>query len=162
MNLIQIFENLDRAIEVENEERRESGTLLLPKTEIILLGQMSLLENPEVKAHITLFATYDVDAIVKGSHWIQRKFNELLKKEGLELDSLSHEIWIPPESTFTDIFSSNYLHCLRLDPLYALLSKAIKAKEKNKILIAQALDIYGDKLRSLIKKYHGNLDYFSS
>ena len=159
--LEKVFRALDKEIEIENQQRREDSALLLTKAEIRLLGQMSLISNPEVQAQITLLATFDVDALVKGGHWIESKFRDLLKKEDLELDSLSHEIWIPSESTFTEVFSSNRLVCLRLDPLYVFLSKAIKAKEKNRMLIAQALEIYGNELRKLIQKYGGDLKYFN-
>jgi len=158
--LEKIFQQLDKAIEKENDERRQEGALGLPHAEIKILGQMSLISNPEVQAKITLFATFDVDAIIKAPHWIETAFKNLLEKERFELDPLSHEIWIPKESTFTTIFSSSRLTCSRLDPLFTLLSKAIKAKEKNKVLIAQALAVYGDDLKNLIIKYEGDLNYF--
>lgn len=158
--LEKVFKSLDEAIGKENAQRRQDGSLGIPKAEIKVLGQMSLISNPEVQAKITLFATFDVDAIVTGPHWIETTFKALLKKEGFELDPLSNEIWIPEESTFTNIFSSNHLTCFRLDPLFAFLSKAIKAKEKNRIIISQALEAYGNDLKQLIIKYGGDLNYF--
>lgn len=52
------------------------------------------------------------------------------------------------------------MSCKRIDPLFALCSKAIKAREKNRILIAQALKVYGKSLVRLIEKYGGDLEYF--
>ncbi len=121
---------------------------------------MSLLSNPLVQEQIRLFGTVDVDATVRGEYWIQKKFEELLLEEGLELDPVADEIWLPVEATFTTVFSETILTCLRLDPLGALTSKAIKAREKNRILIRQALPVYGAPLEGLIKKYGGDLTYF--
>jgi hypothetical protein len=130
MTIESVFHELDLAIEAQNKSQKNDSGLTLGKAEIILLGQMSLISNPEVQAKIHLFSTMDVDAIVKGEYWIKKKLEELLSKEGLVLDPHSEEVWIPKESSFTRIFESPRLLCVRIDPVYALLSKAIKAKEK--------------------------------
>lgn len=148
------------AIDEENQSLREEGLTTLQATEIRVMGQMSLLSNPQVIAQIRLFGTMDVDATVTGEYWIQKKFEELLLAEGLELDPVASEIWLPVEATFTTVFSGTILTCLRLDPLGALVSKAIKAKEKNRILIRQALPLWGAPLEELIEKYGGDLTYF--
>lgn len=155
-----ILKHLDHEIDQENQRRRKEGDFGLPRTEIKILGQMSLISNPEVSAQINLFSTFDVDALIEGHYWVKTEFEKLLKNNALELDPLSDEIWIPSESTFSEFFLSVRLICSRLDPVYALASKAIKAKEKNKLLIAQALDVYGDDLKKLIKKYGGDIRYF--
>ena len=160
VRLDAIFAALAGEIAQENVTLREEGLTPLAHTEIRVMGQMSLLSNTEVQAQIRLIATVDVDATVRGEFWVQKKFEELLLKDGLELDPVASEIWLPAEATFTEMFSSNLLTCLRLDALYALVSKAIKAKEKNRILIRQALPIFGRELEDLIKKYGGDLVYF--
>lgn len=159
--ILEVVKELDLSIERENNRRKKEGVVLLSRAGIDILGQMSLFLAAEIRTHLHLFATYDLDALVKGDYWIKEKFQALLKKEGLELDPLSHEIWIPLGSTFKLLFSSNRITCRSLDPLYALLSKAIKAKEKNRILVAEALVFYGNKLAKLIKKFDGDLDYFN-
>ena len=83
-----------------------------------------------------------------------------MKRENLELDSDSHLIWFPQESTFTIVLETPRIKCEVIDPLFALCSKAIKAPEKNRILIQQALVKYGDDLKNLIKKHGGNLEHF--
>jgi hypothetical protein len=160
VELRDVFERLARAIDTESASRREEDLPPLGHTEIRVMGQMSLLSNPEVQAQIRLFGTRDVDATVRGEYWVQKKFEEFLLEQGLELDSVANEIWLPKEATFSEVYSSPKLTCLRLDPIYALVSKAIKAKEKNRILIRQALPIFGDELRSLIEEYGGDLTYF--
>ncbi len=67
--LDKVFESLERAIEIENQLRRtdELGEdELIRKTEIRIMGQMSLLTNDAVKAQIKLLGTLDVDAAVDG------------------------------------------------------------------------------------------------
>lgn len=46
------------------------------------------------------------------------------------------------------------------EPIYVLTSKAVKAPEKNSILLKRALPIFGDKLEKLIVKYGGNPEVF--
>ena len=144
VELHSIFERLTTAIDAENESLKDEGLELLASTEIRMMGQMSLLINAEVRAQIRLFGTADVDATVRGEYWIQKKFAEILLEEGLELDPVADEIWLPEGATFSEIYSSEILRCLRLDPLYALLSKAIKAKEKTDYLSSRLCHCLSD------------------
>jgi hypothetical protein len=41
----KIFTNLNQAVELENSRRLKEGTLMIPKSEVLLLGQMSLMLN---------------------------------------------------------------------------------------------------------------------
>ena len=161
MKLInKILVKLDKRIANENKQRFDSGGMTLKKAKICILGQFSLMTHPNVSAQLTLLATADVDAFIDSDWWIKNEFKKLLNKEGLEYDELSNEIWIPPQSTFTKIYDSKNIYCDVIDPLYALVSKAIKAKEKNKILISDALNLYGDELGTLIQKFGGDRIYF--
>lgn len=58
----KLFRDLDRAIELENRQRYEDGTLLIPKSEILLFGQMSLMLNQSVADFLDLIQTGDMDA----------------------------------------------------------------------------------------------------
>ncbi len=118
---------------------------------------MSLLTNESVTAQITLFGTQDVDAVVSGGRygWVAKKFSELLEGDGLELDDYADEIWLPEGASFTQVFTGAHLTCLRLNPLDALVSKAIKAPAKNKILIRQALLVFPE-LRGRIEANGGD------
>ena len=164
VQLEKIFRRLDQAIEVENQGRRADDLEereLIGATEIRIMGQMSLLTNDNVTAEIKLFATQDVDAVVSGGRygWVAKKFSELLEADGLELDDYADEIWLPDGATFTKVFSGTYLTCLRLNHLDALVSKAIKAPVKNKILIRQALVAF-PALRARIEANGGDLATF--
>ena len=73
---------------------------------------------------------------------------------------MSSEVWIPPGAKYLEIFSGNALDCEILDPISALVSKAIKAPEKNRILVREALNVYGETLEAKIKEHGGNIEDF--
>ncbi len=158
--LKSIFKKLDTKISQRNIESAEEGFHFRADTEIKLLGQMSLLVNKEVSALIELNATYDVDTYIKAEYWVEKKFEELLQEKNFFLDKDSKLIWMPKETKYLPFFKGKHLEVFIADPLYCLASKAVKAKEKNKQLIIQALFEYGEELEALIKKYDGDLDYF--
>jgi len=158
--ILDVLKKLDQMIQKENDRLRREDQMGLPKVEITIFGQISLLSDEKLKTQIKLFSTYDVDAVVKGVHWIKVQFEKALKRQGFDLDPVSDEIWIPPNSEYVDLFVTEKIVCKRLGSLYVLVSKAIKAKEKNRILVGQAIQIYGEKLAMLIKKYGGDIYYF--
>ena len=41
----KIFTDLNQAVDLENLQRQKDGILVIPKSEILLLGQMSLMLN---------------------------------------------------------------------------------------------------------------------
>lgn len=125
--LVAVFEKLDVAIQAENRQQQKYG----------LLGTM------------------DLDAKINGEHFVKEKLQAILQEESLELDPTGHEVWYPKESTFTEIFTTPRLICRTLDPIYSLTSKAVKAKEKNRILVAAALSFFGEELEKLIVEYGG-------
>ncbi len=158
--LEKIFKQLDKEIIKRESEAREQGFNFRAETQIKLLGQMSLLVNESITTLIELNATRDVDSYIQSEYWVEKKFESLLKKEGLLLDKDRNLIWMPEETIFKTFFTGKYLTVLIPEPIYCLASKAIKAKEKNKQLIIFALLEYGDKLENLIKKYNGELEFF--
>ena len=121
---------------------------------------MSLLANEKVSAKIDLVATMDVDTFLKSEYWVIQELEKILKNYDLNLDRDSNLIWMPEESTYSLFYKGNYLTVYLVDPLYYLTSKAVKAKEKNKILILEALLEYGEDPATLIKKHGGDLEYF--
>jgi len=155
--LLTIFARLDQWIESEASH---------PNVLIQVLGQCSLILNSTVR--LPLAGTMDLDARVKPQsrqesvYFIQKKLADLLDQEGFELDPDVHLIWLPPESTFTVCYETPRMRCEILDPLFALCSKAVKAREKNRILIREALKEYGKPLRELIEKHGGHCDYFEA
>lgn len=134
-----IFERLDVRIAELNQERRSEGMLGAVGVEIRLLGQMCLLANPRVSAILHLAQTADVDAFLQMDSFVKDEWKKLLSEAGLVYDEDSTLVWIPENAKFDPLFAMKNLTVLALDPESALVSKAVKAPEKNKLLIREAL-----------------------
>ena len=161
MELInQILLDLEQKIAHEHAQRMGDEFRTISKTKITILGQFSLLANPKVSALLTLTATVDVDALIQGDWKIIASFKEILTKYGLHYDEDSALIWIPEGSKFDIIYDSPTLICEVIDPMHAILSKAIKARERNKILVRDAIAVFGKPLVELIKKFGGDPEFF--
>lgn len=156
----EIISELETILEKENLERNELGSPPVQKSVITVLGQMSLMLDKTAAISLALIATADIDAIIQGDSVLRNYFLKIIKQKGLKLDDLSSEIWIPEEATLLKYYQSPLLTIQYLDPVSALTSKAIKAKEKNRYLIKQALEHYGEELKSKILLYGGDIDYF--
>ena len=156
-----IFTELDRRVTALNLERAEFSGIKIGRSEIRVLGQMSLLTNDWVSHQIVLAETGDLDAHVRADRIVEMELRAILIKNGLVYDESSNEIWIAPQSKFEMLFELSNLTILRLDPESCLVSKAIKAKEKNKILIQEALSSGAfPTLAARIEMNGGSLDYF--
>lgn len=68
---------------------------------------------------------------------------------------------MPDETVWEECFSGVFVKIYKSEPLFVFVSKAIKAKEKNLLLIKEALSIYGSELSNLIIKYGGDLNDYS-
>lgn len=161
MKLIDdVIKELEERMEAQRQEF-DDDNLLSEKVKIQILGQMSLLMNPEVNSRIQLMGTRDVDALLKG-RWGQTKiFREVLNEKGLTFDELSGEIWLPKDAKFIEYYDSHYVNVSYVDPISALTSKAVKAAEKNKVLITDALKVYGDQLAAKITSNGGDVSFFA-
>lgn len=135
----EIFHKLDEKIRVLNLEIRNEGLTSYKKVEITLLGQVSLLVNSDVSIALTLTQTADLDALLKAEHKVKVEFKKILEEYGYVYDEDSPYIWIPPQAHFKALFDFKYVLVKVLDAESALVSKAVKAPEKNKILIREAL-----------------------
>ena len=62
-------------------------------------------------------------------------WGKLLIAEGLELDPLSNEIWMPMETQYVEIFKCDWVLAMRAETEFIMLSKALKAPAKNKVLL---------------------------
>src|ERR1700678_2491105 len=100
---------------------------------------MCLLANPRVSAILHLAQTADVDAFLKMDWSVKEEMKKLLAETGLIYDEDSPWIWIPKGAAFEPLLALPNLTVLILDPESALVSKAVKAPEKNKALIREAL-----------------------
>lgn len=160
--LAKVFEELNSAIEVENLDRRESGTPTISKSEVTILGQTSLLVQPEITHVLSLAQTGDLDARLKVENFVKQKLKEILPKHGLLYDEDSPLIFIPKGSHLSFFLELKNLVVFVIDPESALVSKAVKAPDKNRQLIREAIaaGIF-PKLIERILAEGGDLDDFT-
>ena len=72
-------------------------------------------------------------------HIIKVELKKILKKQRLLYDEDSYLIWIPPGAFFEELFNLDNLVVKTIDAESTLVCKAIKAPEKNKQLIREAI-----------------------
>jgi len=132
--LNEIFARLDRWVSTENESTNFQGLPALPKSVFRVVGQTALLE---ANLEFAIAATVDVDILNNAKYEVLAKLNELLIAEGLELDPLSNEIWMPEETNYIDLYQGEWIHALLAEPQYIMVSKALKSPSKNKVLLRQ-------------------------
>ncbi len=148
-------------MELENRQRLKDGTLIIPKSEVIIYGQMSLMLNESAATFLNLIQTADMDAQLRMDYFTKNKLLELLKTKGLVYDDDSHLVWIPKDAKTIDLFQFKNIEVKLIDAESALVSKAIHAPQKNKQLIRQA--IASGKFPALVDRIienNGNLEYF--
>lgn len=161
--IVAIFKELDKWIEDYNAEIDPDVGKRLKPIEVHILGQFTLLANDLAARVLTLQRTNDLDAVLKENDWnIVRILNkEILPKYGLELDPQSEDIWIPPGAKYERLHDFKNVRVKLLDPESALVSKAVKAKRKNKNLIIQAIASEEfPRLVERIESNNGDLEYF--
>ncbi len=74
----KIFMELNQAVELENLQRLKEGTLTIPKSEVLVYGQMSLMLNEPVATFLDLIQTADMDAQLQMDYFTKNKLLELL------------------------------------------------------------------------------------
>jgi hypothetical protein len=137
--LERLFMELNTRIERLNRVRRDKGLLSTPKSKVQILGQMSLLANEKVSLLLSLAQTGDFDAFLRMDHAVKIELLQLLKREHLIYDEDSSLVWIPPRARFELMLDLNHVLVELINPESALVSKAVKAPEKNKQLIREAI-----------------------
>src|SRR3989338_4544551 len=132
----KIFKELDREVLATNQELREQSSLEIPRFFIKILGQTALIE---AKVDLTLFATLDVDAYANFSSYAKTLFSNILRKHGLFYDEHSNEIWMPQETEYLSIFKGQTFDGYIAKPEFVLVSKLLKAPEKNRNILIEYL-----------------------
>jgi hypothetical protein len=157
--LSELFNLLDVRIGEINRERRREGLPAAGKARIRLLGQISLLVDEGTSTALHLTQTADVDALLSMDHAAKEELKKLLKDRSYIYDEDSNLVWIPDGSTF--FVNLDNLEVEFIDPESALVSKAVKAPEKNRQLIRQAIasEAYPS-LVDRILKLGGSLEEF--
>lgn len=157
----KIFTDLDHAVELENLQRLKDGILTIPKSEVIIFGQMSLMLNDSAATNLNLIQTADMDAKLQMDYFIKNKLLGLLEANGLVYDEDSHLVWIPENAEVIDLFKFKNIEVKVIDAESTLVSKAIHAPQKNKQLIRQAITSgkFPD-LPDRIIEHKGKIDFF--
>lgn len=137
--LIKVFTELNKRVENENKERDLRGARRIPQTRIEILDQTSLLLQPELTVKLTLAQTGDLDAQLQADHFVKQNLKEILPDYGFIYDEDSFLIFIPEGSHFSTFLALAVIEVVVIDPESALVSKAVKAPEKNIQLIRQAI-----------------------
>jgi len=157
----KIFTDLNRAVELENLQRLREGTLTIPKSEVLIFGQMSLMLNESVATILNLIQTADMDAKLRMEYFTKNKLLDLLKANGLVYDEDSHLIWIPENAKEISLFKFKNIEVKLIDAESTLISKAVHAPQKNRQLIRQA--IASSKFPDLVDRIienNGKIDFF--
>ena len=134
--LRDVARQLDAWVVSRNAEAQTEGLPSYPPCEIRVIGQAALLE---AGCELAVVATADVDVSGHLPFAVEQEFRRLLATEGLELDPVGHEAWMPPETEHTPVFSGRFVTLLVADEAAILVSKAIKAPERNRALIVEYL-----------------------
>ena len=122
---------------------------------------MSLMLNESVATILNLIQTGDMDAEVQMDYFTKNKLMELLEANGLVYDEDSHLIWIPENAKAIDLFKFKNIEVKLIDAESIFVSKAVRAPQKNRQLIRQA--IASGKFPDLVDRIienKGNLDFF--
>lgn len=139
IQLAELFAELNDKVEALNQERGGQGLFPIGRAKVQILGQMSLLSHGRASLFLSLAQTGDLDAFLLMDNVVKEELKLCLMKRGLVYDEDSYLIWIPPGSKFETLFEMRHVTVECLDPESTLVSKAVKAPEKNKQLIREAI-----------------------
>jgi hypothetical protein len=156
--LLEVAEELDGWALAQNIEAHDEGLPLLRASKFKLLGQLALLE---AQAPLTVTATKDVEVYADCEYAVRRELERLLAKRGFELDPLGHEIWMPRETRYDEIFAGQFVSFAVADIDAVLVSKARMAADKNRALIVEYLARgASERFLELAARHHVNLGTF--
>src|SRR5262249_43131435 len=134
--LREIAQKLDDWVTAQNAEARLGGWARLRPATIKVLGQVALME---AGGKLTLTATEDGYGYADYEGAVEKQFRHLLEAAAHELDPTGHEIWMPRETRYSELYEGRFVRMFLADPDAVLLSKALKAPAKNRPLIIEYL-----------------------
>lgn len=154
--LIRVAEALDEWIAVQNKSLRAEGLPLLKPCKLKVIGQTALLETG---FPLRLASTLGVDIRADLDFAVQKQLQSLLSERDRTLDPLAHEAWMPRETRYKKIFEGQFVQLLIADAEAVLLSKALKAPAKNRVLLTEYL-AHGpsERFLNLAQKYNLDLE----
>lgn len=156
--LTQVATLLDAWVAKENAEARAEGLPIYKPCFIRVVGQMSLLL---AGSPLVLAATKDVDVFANYEYAVETEFRRLLEARGLDLDRMANEIWMPSETQYVPLFEGVHVMLERADLESVLISKALKAPQKNHVVLLQYLARGASpRFLELAEKYDVDLEQF--
>jgi len=157
-DLARIFWTLDQWVARENIRARAEGTPAYRSCSIRVLGQSALWA---AGVDLTLTATQDLDAYGDYEWAVQRELERLLAENGKVLDPHGHEVWMPRETRYDPLYQGTFVEALVADVDAVLISKALKAAEKNRALVTEYLAKgASERFFDLARKYRVDLEQF--
>ena len=156
--LTSLAERLDAWVLDQNVAARAEELLTHRRCTIRVLGQTALFE---AKVPLTLAATKDVDVLADYEDAVRREFERLLALEGRELDPLGHDIWMPADTRYSELYDGRFVRLLLAEPEAVLVSKALKAPAKNGPLLTEYLaGGASERFLALAEKHRLDLEQF--
>ncbi len=157
-NLVQIFRALDQWVARENIRARAEGTPAYRSCCVRVLGQSALWA---AGVDLALTATQDLDAYADYEWAVQREFERLLAENGHVLDPHGREVWMPRETRYDPLYLGTFVEAFVADADAVLISKALKAAEKNMALVTEYLAKgASERFFELARKYRIDLEQF--
>jgi len=154
----ELMKRLDRWVEAANEAASAEGMLTIRPCTIRLLGQTALIE---AGVELTLIATKDVDVYADFDWGVRKELERLLASRGLVLDPLGEEVWMPRETEYVLAHEGRWITGHIAEPDFVLISKALKASEKNRPLIIELLAKGpSERFLALAERYELDLEQF--
>ncbi len=156
--LPEIFLALDQWVARENVRARAQGTLVYKRCTVRVLGQAALFA---AGVDLALTATQDLDAYGNYEWAVQQELERLLAEKGKILDPHGSEVWMPKETQYSPIFQGTFVEALVADADAVLISKALKAPDKNRALVTEYLAKgAAPRFLELARKYRVDLEQF--
>lgn len=156
--LAELARQLDMWVVAENVRRRAEGGPRLRPCEIRVFGQSALLEQ---RLPLALAATRDVDVRANYEYAVEVQLRRLLEARGRSLDPVGREAWMPRETRWLPAFEGEFVRLLLAEAEAVLLSKALKAPNKNRNLLLEYLAVGpSDRFLYLAQKYQLDLEQF--
>ena len=157
-NLAEIFRALDQWVARENIRARAEGTPAYRSCSVRVLGQSALWA---AGVDLTLTTTHALDANADYEWAVQRELERLLAENGKVLDPHGHEVWMPRETRYNPLYRGTFVEALVADADAVLISKALKAAEKNRALVTEYLAKgASERFFELARKYRVDLEQF--
>lgn len=137
-----LFQKLDDDIVAHNRECVHQNELTIGKQTLKIVGQIALLV---ANLPFEIVATADVDYLGRIDHVVYQKLKALLQEMNLHLESDSHLIWMPDDTTYLPFYQGIYITALVAHPRDVLRAKEKFNRPKDATIIRALKNYFGNK-----------------